>query len=104
MHKLFARSLAALVTLVVVLTMLALQLPSRQVAVARVPARVVDGDAVEIHLEALIQFSTISFSDDPAQIQTAALEVFHGWLAQSHPLLQRSLVQERVGENILLYT
>ncbi len=104
MHKLFSVPLAVLLTLVAALTLLALRLPSRQLAVAPAPARAVDGDVVARHLAESIRFPTISFSDDPAQLQTAAFEAFHGWLAQSHPLLHRTLLQERVGEQSLLYT
>jgi len=104
MRKRFVVPLAALLTLVAALTLSALRLPSRQLRVAPSPTRAVDGGVVARHLAESIRFPTISFSDDPAQLQTAAFEAFNGWLAQSYPLLHRRLLQERVGEQSLLYT
>ena len=104
MRKVAAALFLSLALLVAALSLVALRLPSRQIQVAPAPARAVDGEEVAQHLAAAIRFPTISVSDDPAQLQTAAFEAFHVWLAQSYPLLHRSLVQERVGEQNLLYT
>jgi carboxypeptidase PM20D1 len=93
-----------LLAAVAALVLTALRLPSRQIVVAAAPPRAIEAEAVAQHLAAAIRFSTISFSSDPAQIQTAAFEALHDWLAQSYPLLHRSLSQERVGGHSLLYT
>ena len=99
-----AAALAVLAGIVAALTLSALRLPSKQLAVAPAPPRAVDVEAVARHLAAAIRFPTISFSDDPAQLQGAAFDAFHAWLGETYPRLHRALVRERVGEQSVLYT
>ena len=99
-----AAALAVLVLGIAALALSALRLPSRQLAVAPAPQRTIDADAVAQRLAEAIRHPTISFSDDPAQLQNAAFEAFHVWLAQRYPLLHRTLAVERVGAQSLLYT
>ena len=104
MRKIAAMVLLSLALLITALSLAAWRLPSRQIQVAPAPARAVDGDAVAQHLAEAIRFPTISFSDDPAQFQTEAFEALHVWLAQTYPRLHRTLAQQRVGGQGLLYT
>jgi carboxypeptidase PM20D1 len=104
MRKIAATIFLSLALLVAALSLAALRLPSRQMKVAPVAARSVNGDAVAQHLAEAIGFPTISFSDDPAQFQAEAFEALHVWLAQTYPRLHRTLVLERVGGQGLLYT
>lgn len=99
-----AAVLAVLVLGVAALALSALRLPSRQLAVAPAPARSIDADAVAQRLSEAIRFPTIAYSDDPAQLQSAAFEALHAWLAERYPLLHRTLAVERVGAHGLLYT
>ena len=61
-----------LLAAVAALVLTALRLPSRQIAVAAPPPRAIEAEVVAQHLAAAIRFPTISFSSDPAQLQTAA--------------------------------
>lgn len=96
--------LAALALFAAALALSALRLPSKQLAVAPAPARTIDADAVAANLAAAIRFQTISFSNDPADLQSEAFEAFHAWLEATYPLLHGTLARERVGGQSALYT
>ncbi|RIL05928.1 MAG: hypothetical protein DCC71_08630 [Proteobacteria bacterium] len=102
MRKL-AAALGIAVLFLAALALSALRLPSRQVDVAPAPARAVDADAVARRLAESIRFETISFSDDPAQLQSDAFAALQAWMERAYPLLHATLAKERVGPS-LLYT
>jgi carboxypeptidase PM20D1 len=102
--RLIIRGSVLVVVAGIALALSALRLPSKQIAVDPAPLRAVDAHRVATHLAEALRFRTIAASDDPADTRTAAFEALHAWLAETYPLLHRTLARERVGAASLLYT
>jgi carboxypeptidase PM20D1 len=79
------------------------RMPSRQIAVAAIPAEPIDEAAAAQRLAAAIRFQTVSnfLSPDQNADQFTAL---HAHLATSFPAAHRALTRETVGRYSLLYT
>jgi len=100
----FAAVLASIALLAAGLVANALRPASRQIAVAPAPPAEVDAKSDAEHLAAAIRFPTISFSDDPAELQNEAFEGLHAWIEKTYPKLHGVLTREPVGAQSLLYT
>ena len=99
-RKLFGVLAAALLALVAVLAARAWRLPSRQLAVAPIPARGIDGARHAITLAAAIRCPTIS--QESGEAPAEALTALQALLAERFPRLMAAVERERVDEWSLL--
>lgn len=108
MARTFLRALGLLLSLAVlagaVMTLRALRLPSRQIAVSPAPPRAVDTERVAAHLAEAIRIPTVITSPDTAQLEAEPFRAFSAWLVATYPRLHGALALERVSGHSLLYT
>ena len=88
--------------LIVVMLVVTLATPSRQVDVPPAPAVEIDADAAARRLAGALQIPTIS-NPDPAKFDTAEFLRFHRYLEESFPLVHARLERETVNDLSLLY-
>ncbi len=81
----------------------ALAVGSRQIAVPPVEVAAIDAQAAANRLAGAVRFETISFDDRPDASAQEFLGL-HDYLARQFPLVHRTLTLEKVGQFSLLYT
>jgi len=91
-----------LTALAAVLVVRTLTFRSRQITAPAPPPFAIDRDAAARRLAGALTFPTIS-NQDPTQLDPAAFQQFHGYLAEQFPRVHATLARETVNDYSLLY-
>jgi carboxypeptidase PM20D1 len=103
MKRFFVVVAVALILLAAVVLIRTAAVESRQLAVAPAPPVAVDAEAAASRLAGAVRIPTVSYAE-PAARDDEPFTAFHAYLAESFPVVHRTLRVERIDGLSLLYT